>query len=337
MEKISLEKTCNAVFINLVFKNIEHKQNIMEALTTKNQFLKVEKQAIYEKEKTKKEILRKYKTIDNFYGKLTFFQIDSPDSDQFLALYKFYASFFTLPDETETYDGFESTLRLNYDVNLHKLFGGFKESWLYVCYPKTDEIIAGINYSVYELDKTNLNKSEYAATGHVMYIFVKPMFRGLGLAKRLLVESENIAKCYLKENKSILWFCEQNAPEKMSPDEYFADNLNALIDQCDRLIWWDKIGFKRLDFDYIQPALNPGHEACTNLTLNVKVSDQKRIASYLVKSHLERFFLIAVYKGFKERIDIYYEKQMELLDAVTYIKLEGSVEYYKSLKSIFYK
>lgn len=309
----------------------------MKLLNIKKQFLEAEKKAIHDKKITENEILKKYNTIDNFFSKLNFHEIDSPGSNQFQALYKFYTSFFTLPEETETYDGFESTLKLNKDPNLRKLFGMFREAWLYVCYPQTDEIIAGINYSIYQFDQANLIKSEYGATGHIMYIFVKPQFRSLGLAKLLMVESENNAKIFLTNNRPILWFCEQNAPEKMSHEEYFADNINALIDQCDRLIWWDKIGFKRLDFEYIQPALNPGHKACTNLTLNVKISDQKRIASYLVKFHLERFFLIAVYKGFKDRIDKHYEKQMNHLDAFRYIELGGNKEYYKLLKKSFYK
>jgi ribosomal protein S18 acetylase RimI-like enzyme len=303
----------------------------------KTKFLQEEEFAMQLKTESRQRILEAFGSIDNFRQTLSVNMIDCPDDARFKHVYSFYTTFFTLPEETESYKGFESTLALNHDKALAEKYGKFREAWLYATLPTSNEIIAGINFSVYELDNEYQDNSSYAATGHIIYIFVKTEYRCMGMAKHMISLAEEKALNFIASQKKIIWFCEQNAPEKMSPEEYFADNINALIDQCDRLIWWDNLGYKRLQFNYVQPPLNPGQQACTNLTLNVKASNKKSIPSYLVKSHLERFFMIAVYKGDPKRVDDYYTSQMDWLKNNRTILLEGNPEYYTLLKRKFYE
>ncbi len=308
----------------------------MDVQKLKEEFRKAQKESVALSEKTREEILEKYSTPESFFESLNIREINQPGDKGFPAVYNFYTSFFTLPDETESFEGFEATLKLNANEQMTAKYGRFKECWLYATLPGSNEIIAGINFSVYELDSSYKNQTSFDATGHVIYIFVKVPYRGLGIAGRLLSLAEKKASGFWNDSLRILWFCEQNAPEKMTPKEYFADNLNALIDQCDRLIWWDKHGYKRLAFNYIQPPLNPGQFACDNLTLNVKAKDQKELPSFLVKSHLERFFTLAVFKGDRQRIDEHFTQQMQWLQAHDTIKLEGDESHYHQIREQFY-
>jgi ribosomal protein S18 acetylase RimI-like enzyme len=309
----------------------------MDVQKLRKEFRKAQNESLALSQKTMAQILENYPNPESFFESLNIREINKPGDKDFPAVYDFYKSFFTLPDETESFEGFEATLKLNADKQMAAKYGRFKECWLYATLPGTNEIIAGINFSVYELDSRYKDQTSFDATGHVIYIFVKVPYRGLGIATRLLKLAEKKALVFWDEPLRIIWFCEQNAPEKMTPEEYFADNLNALIDQCDRLIWWDKHGYKRLAFNYIQPPLNPGQFACDNLTLNVKVKNQKELPSFLVKSHLERFFLLAVFKGDRQRIDEHFIQQMQWLQDHNAIKLEGDEWYYHQIREKFYK
>ncbi len=300
-------------------------------------FYRAENEARRMRNNKHRDILRDYLTIREFCNSLKLGFIEKKGDSRFPAVYRFYSTFFTLPNETESFEGFEATLGLNNNSELSYKYGRFREAWLYFSLPDTHEIIAGINFSVYELDKNCQVSLPFNATGHVIYIFVQPEYRSLGIAQLLLEKAEIYAGEYMDGREKILWFCEQNAPEKMTPDEYFADNVNAMIDQCDRLIWWDKLGYKRLRYDYMQPPLNPGQEPCTSLTFNVNAPDADAIPACLVLSHISRFFILAVYKGDQSRIDSIYHKQTEWLASQKDIELYGDARMYMSLKNRFYR
>ncbi|MDD3877059.1 MAG: hypothetical protein PHT69_10585 [Bacteroidales bacterium] len=308
----------------------------MTNYTLRDRFFELEKEATKLKISTRKNILSSYGSLENFHKTLTVEIINCPNQLGFKDLFTFYSSFFTLPEETETYDGFETTLALNTHEGFLKKFGAYEEAWMYVRNPENDDIIAGLNFSIYKLPETESRFYSYSGTAHIIYIFVKAEYRSLKLAGYLFQALDNYAKTFFGSSQEILYICEQNAPEKMSFDDYFSDNINALIDQCDRLIWWDKLGYKRLQFDYVQPPLNIGQEACINLTLNARAPGKQFLPAALISFHLERFFFLAVFKGREERKDYFYETQMEWLKKNNEIMLTGDVELYKILKMKFY-
>jgi len=257
--------------------------------------------------------------------------INRPGHSDFPELYDFYASFFTLPDETETFDGFEATLELNTDPLFIERYGQHEETWLYLREPQQGQIIAGVDFSTYLLPDDLQQKYGFAGTNHIIYIFVKPEYRSLGIATHLLKLTEAYARDFCGGG-DMLFFCEQNAPELMTAEEYFSDNLNALIDQCERLKWWDRLGYKRLNFNYVQPPLNPGMEPCVNLTFNVRAGKLNPIPSALVKAHLERFFVIAVFKGREAKGDPDFERQISWLNDHDQVQIGGSEAYYDLLR-----
>lgn len=295
----------------------------------------VERTVALQKE-TRKKVLLDYGSISNFLDSLQLEVINRPGDPHFPELYAFYSRVFTLPDETETFEGFEATLKLNTDPLLMERFGSHEETWLYLREPSTGAIIAGVDFSTYVLPDGYRKVYGFPATNHIIYIFVKPEYRSLGVASHLLRLTEDYALNFSGQRGPVLFFCEQNAPELMTADEYFLDNLNALIDQCERLKWWDRLGYKRLNFNYIQPPLNPGMEPCLNLTFNVRASDLEEIPSELIREHLERFFGIAVFKGCNASEDPFYERQMQWLKQHPKIGVSGSQTYYENLRKGIY-
>jgi hypothetical protein len=289
-----------------------------------------------EKASKKAVLLEKYISAEVFRDSLKVNFINRKDQKEFQSLYNFYLSFFCLPDETETFDGFEKTLELNTDKNLIGKYGKYEEAWYYLCTEDENEIIAGANFSVYSADGEIKNKQGLKGTVHITYIFVKNEYRNFGLAKYLLRLIEAYSEEFIGGAGQIAYFCEQNAPEMMHAEEYFSDNLCALVDQCDRLIWWDKAGYKRLGFNYIQPPLNPGQNPCVNLTLNVKSGLQLRFPAPVVFFHLERFFAIAVLKGSDPMNDSTFVEQMKKLEKLEFISLSGDQLYYQKLKEKIY-
>lgn len=281
-------------------------------------------------------VLEKYKDADSFRKSLDLHFINRKDDQHFSGLYDFYSTFFCLPDETETLDGFEKVLDLNTDKNLLEKYGKFEEAWFYLRTKENNEMVAGVNFATYFANTDLRRKQDFCGTVHVTYIFVKNEYRNLGLANYLLELVYEYSRKFMGEAGSIVYFCEQNAPEMMSATEYFEDNLCALVDQCDRLIWWDKRGYKRLDFNYVQPPLNPGQNPFNNLTLNVKSPFRSEIIGAIVAFHLERFFAIAVLKGSDPINDATFVEQMKELEKLEFISLSGDQLYYQKLKEKIY-
>jgi len=292
--------------------------------------------AVVRQKEVRLDVIKRFGDPALFRHSLKLEMINRPGHPDFPELYEFYASFFTLPDETETFEGFEATLKLNTDLASIERFGRHEETWLYLREPKHGHIIAGVDFSTYLMSTDLQQKFGFAGTNHIIYIFVKPEYRSLGIATHLLKLAEDYARNFCSGGE-VLFFCEQNAPELMTAEEYFSDNLNALIDQCERLKWWDRLGYKRLNFNYVQPPLNPGMEPCVNLTFNVRAAGLVAIPSALVKAHLERFFLIAVFKSREAAGDEDFERQMIWLDDHDQVQLSGSEAYYELLRQKIWK
>lgn len=292
--------------------------------------------AIVRQKEVRLDVIKRFGNPALFRHSLKLEIINRPGHPDFPELYDFYASFFTLPYETETFDGFEATLKLNADPVSFERFGPHEETWLYLREPVKGQIIAGVGFSTYVLPGNIQKAHGYRGTSHIIYIFVKPEYRSLGIATYLLEITEDNARTFCGGGE-VLFFCEQNAPELMTAEEYFHDNLNALIDQCERLKWWDRLGYKRLNFNYVQPPLNPGMAPCAYLTFNVRAAGVPSIPGVLVKAHLEKFFLITVFKCREATGDEDFERQMIWLDHQSEVPLSGSQSYYEALREKIYK
>ena len=90
-------------------------------------------------------------------------------------------------------------------------------------------------------------------------------------------------------------FCEQDAPEKMDIAGLARDFAASGITAEDRIQWWRRRGFARLDMDYVQPPLSPGKEAAGGMSLNV-CPGAADIPTEIIEEHLRRFFYISVLK-----------------------------------------
>ncbi len=298
------------------------------------EFKLLEKENLSIKYTTKLKILNTYISKDSFIKALTTHTINSSAHKDFPEVYNFYTTFFTLPDETETFEGFEKALILNHHRDLQRQYGSFEEAWIYVREPDDKKIIGGVNFSIYK--SKEILASLYSGTAHITYIFVDEKFRGLGIARYLHELAIIHAQKFVKTPMSLLFFCEQNAPELMTIDAYFSDNINALVDQCDRLVWWHKMGYKRLNINYVQPPLNKGQKVCDNLTLNVKTK-RRKIPTSAIVFHLKHFFDLAVFKADTSRRDAHYFNQIEHLKKSNSINTSGSIAYYKELKKRIYR
>ncbi len=300
------------------------------------QYQKAEAEAREKQAETCQRIIKTYGDLNNFLSAMPIRIINRTRDQDFEELYNFYSTLFTLPNESETLDGFARALELNEDENLINKHGKYEETWIYLRSPFENKIIAGINLCTYILREPISSRNNVAGTCHVNYLFVSVEYRGLGIAKFLHSEAENYAKYFCANSGSIWMICEQNAPELMTFEEYLKDNMSALVDQCDRLKWWLYLGYKRLNFNYIQPPLSPEMDHCSNMTLNLRTDSKEEVSSEIIAEHLKKFFCIAVLKGRDIDSVPLVRDQLELVKNLINIKLSGSVEYYEKLKIDIY-
>lgn len=291
--------------------------------------------------------LERHGSAEKVFASMRLDLIDGSGSHHLKRFYELYEKIFTLPDERESYEGFDEVFGFNRDERLLSRFGFFDESALCVSDGETNELVAAVNFTTYEMPSDVRTATGVDGSSHVVYLFVRPDFRMLGVASRLMRVMKQYSENLLQGRrgmdavtstptlgKKIYRVCEQNAPEKMTLVEYIKDNQHAKIDQCERLIWWLNQGYRRLDFRYVQPPLDATKEPCTSLTLNIEVDPaQKSVPSVLVRAHLERFLSISVLKGADATLDASYVAMLTELSEKPTITLSGTREYYDALRA----
>ncbi len=290
----------------------------------------------------RKKILGLYGTSGEFCGSLNLTVIDNPDDGRFKETYDFYAGFFPLEEERDTLPGFRRIMALNFDADYQHRMSPFRETWI-MAHLADGETIAGVNFAIYTMPGDVVHRYGVGSTLHVTYIFVKKEYRSLGVAGYLLRKMEEYAAHWVatvsphgEAAGGTVILCEQNAPELMSPEEYFADCIDAGIDQCDRLAWWDRKGYKRLNINYVQPALNCGGNPCEALTLNMKTATRTTIQGGLLLEHIRRFFELSVLKGSDPMKIPYFRSLSAYLLSSPEIGTSGNEEYYMCLKTAYY-
>lgn len=248
-------------------------------------------------------------------------------SAEFDAVYELYNTIFTLSEEKESRDGFIKSMDLNADCKLSRKYGPFREMWI-SAKDKGGNVVGGADFSVFTIPQYRV------ATIHITYVFSAKNRRRQGIGTKLIEEIETVAETWLATSdtqiEDIYTFCEQNAPELMSAEEYVQDSLNADIDQCDRLIWWHKRRFRRLVMNYVQPPLDPNGEPCRNMTLNVRTT-AKKFPAAIVYEHLMRFFNISVLKN-TIGSTLSTNETLSEISKCRYIRTCGSIKYYIDLR-----
>lgn len=257
--------------------------------------------------------------------------VQDTDTEEFRRIYDLYRRIFTLEEETESFDGLCASMALNGNPDLKRKYGPFQEIWLSARTPE-GRLAGGADFNVFILPE------KACATVHITYIFTDACCRNAGIGSALLQHIESEARHWVASQGFPLdyplhVFCEQNAPECMSPEEYRRDAEAAGLDPCQRLIWWHKKGFRRLDTEYVQPPLSPQGKACTNLSLNVKTS-KRLFPSAIVSGHLRRFFYIAVFKA-RTSHDAQTEEILRKIEATGSIPVTGSLKEYRELGKRF--
>lgn len=257
--------------------------------------------------------------------------VQDTDTEEFRQIYDLYRRIFTLEEETESFDGLCASMALNGNPDLKRQYGPFQEIWLSARTPE-GRLAGGADFNVFILPE------KACATVHITYIFTDACCRQNGIGSSLLQHIESEARRWVASqgfpmDYPLHVFCEQNAPEQMSPEEYRRDAETAGLDPCQRLIWWHKKGFRRLDTEYVQPPLSPQGKACTNLSLNVKTS-KRLFPSAIVSGHLRRFFYIAVFKA-RTSHDAQTEEILRKIEATGSIPVTGSLKEYRELGKRF--
>jgi len=256
--------------------------------------------------------------------------ISSPGSANFKKIYNLYSKVFVLKSQRESFRGFEKILGFNSNKKLLGKYGEFEETW--IGFFHKGKVVGAINFSTYSMPSEIYKKYGVKGTSQIIYIFVDGKYREHGIGSELLKEAENYSKSFV--DGKVVVFCEDNNPLLMTIKEYFDDNKIVGFDQCDRLIWWANHGYKRIDFDYVQPPLNQRAEICHILSLSVKFS-AKEISSEIVLEHLRRFFELSILKEKNLRNYSYVEEKHGLHEKRK-LKLVGSKKEYLKLKKNIY-
>ncbi len=237
---------------------------------------------------------------------------DSPVLDRFFAGYD---RAFILPDEREEIEGFRACMALN-ETSRHRFGRTHAELVLTVQDGAGGVLLGGANF---------LATAMPAIPGHppvavaLNYVFVEEAARGRGLSRRLLAAVGRLANRALGLADEECWpamFIEQNDPLLLSAEAYAADTARSGTDQVDRLLIWERLGARLVDFPYVQPPLSGGQQPDPALAYAAVDFPGERVAARFLHDHLESFFGISVLKGGDPAECASAAHQLGLLDAM---------------------
>lgn len=234
---------------------------------------------------------------------LALIDITRPDDPRLPEFYALYGKVFTLPEEREPIEGFQTVLRLTAEPHIARDFGPISERITVALDPATGKIAGATNYVFYGYGNA-WKKYGIAASCQLNFICVDQTLRAQGIAALLLRDLDDKLAAFARENVrdaagDLFITCEQNNPRAMTAQQLAADLEASGMDPYDRLAWWLRRGYRKLDFAYHQPPLNPGQEPCTYLDYYVRFADGTAPASLpapILAEHLRRFFFVSVGK-----------------------------------------
>lgn len=206
-------------------------------------------------------------------------------------------------DELETLEGFVGIMLRNSDAEMQEKYVGFREKLMFVKSKENGDVVGGTNFGMFVGNNAAENN---AVTTHAVYTFVPPEYRRMGMAGSLanmrFTETHAFAAEKGVPDADVFVFSEQNSPLKMTPIEYVEDTAMA-IDPVDRLKTWQRVGYMKTGFTYVQPSLGEGLDAVEMLDLHTHIEPDVRahygevgLKPAVVKEHLRMFMELSVLK-----------------------------------------
>jgi GNAT superfamily N-acetyltransferase len=229
--------------------------------------------------------------------------IDHPSDARLKEFYRLYEAIFTLADERESFEGFEKVLGFNEDATIQRDFGPLREIIFALRDPNDGTYVGAANFALYAYPGAQYH-FPFDASCQLNFLLVREDLRGVGIATELLRMAEATTAEFGEQHcgsSRAFMTCEQNNPIKMTAEQTAADAAAALIDPLDRMAWWRRRGFRRLEMPYVQPPLDASLEACTYLDYYVRFQGDlgimpETIPSSVLLEHLRRFFTVSVAK-----------------------------------------
>lgn len=245
-------------------------------------------------------------SIASFLEGLSIEVIDKPSSPLLQPFYALYERCFPLEEEREPLEGFKTVLTFNADDNVQGLYGPIQEFVLVVRAPGSDTCVAAANFAVLSYPEPQRAPGAFDGSCQLNFLCVEPNLRAIGLGQFVLGEIDHIVRRTLVDRTGqavprYFTTTEQNNPLRMSGEQIEKDAAAALIDPYDRLRWWARRGYRKLDFSYVQPPLSIAHEPCLYIDYYVRFSTEADAVSATLDAavlleHLRRFFFVSVGK-----------------------------------------
>lgn len=264
-------------------------------------------QQVQEQQQKRTNLIAQYGSIESYLDSLELCDIVDELDPKLASFYKVYSKVFTLEEEREPLEGFKAVLLLNTRADVQSVYGPFFEQISCLWEPVTGESVGAINQVFYAYSVEAEKQYGFGASCQLNFICVENSLRGIGIAQRLLELLEDKLHAYAAAHghprSRVFITCEQNNPHCMSKIQLEEDLRSALIAPQERLDWWYRRGFRKLDFPYIQPPLSADVEACTYLDYyvhmfsgNGTIEKNEFLPAPLLLEHLRRFFFVSVGK-----------------------------------------
>ncbi|MGF6508217.1 hypothetical protein [Paraburkholderia sp. 32] len=254
-----------------------------------------------------KSILRVHGSYVQYLRSLELIDIVRANDPLLARFFDLYERIFTLEEEREPIEGFQTVLDFNEDALVQKEFGPLSERITIAVEPDSRSVVGATNYVFYGYPGPADDRENFGASCQLNFICVDEGHRGLGIAGGLLEDLEKKLTRFagsLNRPGRVKAFttCEQNNPLRMTAEQLAEDMRSALIDPEERLGWWYRRGFRKLQFEYTQPPLSPEVPPCEYLDYYIRFVLQDRepdpasLPSRLLLEHLRRFFFVSVGK-----------------------------------------
>ena len=279
---------------------------------------------------------RDYGSIEAYRATLEFIDIGSPDCPRLADFYALYESVFALAEEREPLSGFVTALAFNRDNRAQALVGPFFETISVLRDPETEKVLGAASCTILSYpEKQGGAAAFFDASCHVNFLCVDKAVRGIGLGDTLLWHVDHRVRQVAAAATGVptpRYFvtCEINNQTRMTPAQIETDTAAALIDPAERLRWWTKRNFARLDFPYDQPPLSAQHLPCTYVDCYARIGDGSGpeisfLPAAPLLEHLRRFFLASVGKlAIDMARNAQWQRQKRYLEARAFIPLLGA-------------
>lgn len=275
-------------------------------------------------------------TPDILYGHIV--NLDNPaDRKIFDEVYRLFARTFREDGKPEvSKEQFEENLNFNTNAQMQKDWGPFSYTITYAYDRDSGEVLGATMHTVImpSAHVAQADNVDVMQSGN--FIFVKPEARSYGLGKHLFQQREAFAHAFAQQHKentlqnplNLIIFAEHLNPVALTVDQYLQDCWNARLDPCDRIIHWQKTGFRRLPIDVGYTLISSkASPADKTMTLNVidkrsgkKAGAERPVATATILGFMQKYFAICRTDGADPFADSDMQAQVTWLqqrDAVT--------------------